>query len=194
MPAPTPPARTAPGPAGRGSRNPSRQTAPAPKEPTAPGALHTPVGELWVVASAQALVAVGFAGELPASAAGRHDAPRAARALRDEALRQLREYLAGRRRSFDLPLAPAPTPFQAAVRRLLLAVPFGSTVTYGELAARLGRPAASRAVGTAAHANPLGIIVPCHRLVGRGGALTGYAGGLERKAWLLAHERRRLAG
>jgi len=147
-----------------------------------------------VVASAQELVQVGFACELPASAAGRRDAPPAARALRDEALRQLREYLAGRRQHFDLPLAPAPTPFQAAVRRLLLAVPFGSTVTYGELAARLGRPAASRAVGTAAHINPIGVIVPCHRLVGRGGALTGYAGGLERKAWLLAHERSNLAG
>jgi len=163
-------------------------------EPTATGALRTPVGVIHVVASARELLEVGFACELGAPERRGSDAPRAARALRDEALRQLREYLAGQRRDFDLPLAPAPTPFQAAVRQRLLAVPFGSTVTYGELAAELGRPTASRAVGGAAHVNPLGVIVPCHRLVGRGGALTGYAGGLTRKAWLLAHERRWMAG
>ncbi len=193
MTAPTAPDRTPPGPARR-SRGASRWAPAAPEEPTATGALRTPVGVIRVVASARELLEVGFACELRATERRGSDAPRAARALRDEALRQLREYLAGRRRAFDLPLAPAPTPFQAAVRRRLLAVPYGGTVTYGELAAELGRPAASRAVGGAAHCNPLGVVVPCHRLVGRGGALTGYAGGLARKAWLLAHERRWRAG
>lgn len=108
------------------------------------------------------------------------------------ARRQLGEYFDGRRRRFDLPLRPAGTPFQRAVWQALLAIPYGSTRSYGELARLLGRPAAARAVGAANAKNPLGILVPCHRVLGCGGALTGYAGGAERKRWLLDHEARQL--
>jgi methylated-DNA-[protein]-cysteine S-methyltransferase len=102
---------------------------------------------------------------------------------------QLDEYFAGRRRSFDLPLAPrGGTAFQRAVWGELGHIPYGSTISYGELARRLGRPGASRAVGGANHANPLPIVVPCHRVVGADGSLTGYGGGIERKRALLAVE------
>ena len=105
-----------------------------------------------------------------------------------EVRRQLDEYFAGSRRSFDLPLVPAGTPFQSRVWEALARIPWGTTVTYGELAARVGRPGAARAVGAAVGRNPISIVVPCHRVVGAGGALTGYAGGLDRKAFLLALE------
>ena len=101
---------------------------------------------------------------------------------------ELLDYLAGERRVFDLPLAPQGTPFQLAVWRALADIPYGEIVTYGALAHRLGRPKASRAVGQANHRNPLPIFLPCHRVVGTKGALTGYAGGLELKAWLLRLE------
>jgi methylated-DNA-[protein]-cysteine S-methyltransferase len=111
-----------------------------------------------------------------------------AAAVLDEARRQLDAYFAGRRRHFELPLGPEGTPFQHRVWALLLGVPFGETVTYGWLALQLARPAAARAVGAAVGRNPLSIITPCHRVVGANGALIGFAGGLARKAWLLAHE------
>ena len=103
--------------------------------------------------------------------------------------RQLGEYVAGERREFDLPLAPRGTPWQLAVWEALLEIPYGETVTYSELAARAGRPGAARAAGAANGRNPIAILIPCHRVIGRGGGLTGYAGGLDAKAWLLAHER-----
>lgn len=105
-----------------------------------------------------------------------------------EARRQLEEYFAGSRRVFDLPLAPEGTAFQQAVWEALRAIPYGETRTYGQIAAAVGRPKASRAVGGACHCNPIGIIIPCHRVVGSSGRLTGYAGGLDRKAALLALE------
>ncbi|MEV5711907.1 methylated-DNA--[protein]-cysteine S-methyltransferase [Actinoallomurus sp. NPDC052274] len=105
------------------------------------------------------------------------------------AIDQLEEYFAGRRTTFDLPLAPVGTPFQRQVWAALLEIPFGETVSYGELAERIGRPTAARAVGLANGKNPIGIIVPCHRVVGSTGDLTGYGGGLHRKRHLLAFER-----
>ena len=107
----------------------------------------------------------------------------------EDVRRQLGEYLAGERRAFDVPLALAGTPWQQAVWRALLDVPYGETITYTELAARAGRPGAARAAGAANGRNPIAVIVPCHRVVGTGGALTGYAGGVDAKAWLLALER-----
>ncbi len=107
---------------------------------------------------------------------------------------QLREYFAGNRVHFNLPLAPAGTPFRQRVWRLLLEIPHGETVTYGEIAARLGAPDSARAVGGAVGRNPLAVVVPCHRVVGADGTLTGYAGGLERKRWLLNHEATALRG
>jgi methylated-DNA-[protein]-cysteine S-methyltransferase len=103
-------------------------------------------------------------------------------------VRQLDEYFAGARTAFDLPLAPRGTPFQRRVWEELARIPFGATVTYGELAARVGHPGAARAVGAAVARNPISIVVPCHRVVGADGTLTGYAGGVARKAYLLAHE------
>ncbi len=106
-----------------------------------------------------------------------------------EVERQLDEYFAGTRTAFDLPLAPSGTPFQRRVWAELAQVPHGTTVTYGELARRVGHPRASRAVGAAVGRNPVSIVVPCHRVVGADGTLTGYAGGVGRKAFLLAQER-----
>jgi methylated-DNA-[protein]-cysteine S-methyltransferase len=101
---------------------------------------------------------------------------------------QLVEYFAGERLSFDLPLAPGGTAFQQRVWAELCRIGYGATSTYSELAVRVGRPAAVRAVGSANGRNPISIVVPCHRVVGRDGALTGYAGGLAAKRWLLDHE------
>lgn len=106
---------------------------------------------------------------------------------------QLAEYFSGKRKRFDLPLRPEGTAFQQAVWRALLKVPFGETSTYGALAAAIGRPGAARAVGAAVGANPLAVVVPCHRIIGADGTLTGYAGGLARKTKLLALEAARAA-
>jgi methylated-DNA-[protein]-cysteine S-methyltransferase len=102
---------------------------------------------------------------------------------------QLKEYFAGLRRDFDLPLAFAGTPFQQRVWTALCEIPYGETVSYGTLADVLGQPTASRAVGLANGKNPIGIIVPCHRVIGANGSLTGYGGGLDRKRYLLDFER-----
>ncbi|MCQ6551715.1 methylated-DNA--[protein]-cysteine S-methyltransferase [Streptomyces sp. C10-9-1] len=107
----------------------------------------------------------------------------------DEAARQLGAYFAGERTAFDLPLHLAGTPFQRRVWECLLRIPYGETRSYGELAGELGGKGASRAVGLANGRNPIGIIVPCHRVVGSSGGLTGYGGGLDRKRRLLALER-----
>jgi methylated-DNA-[protein]-cysteine S-methyltransferase len=102
---------------------------------------------------------------------------------------QLQAYFDGKLTQFDLPLSPAGTEFQRRVWAGLRAIPYGETITYGELAIRLGRPAASRAVGLANGKNPIAIVVPCHRVIGADGSLTGYGGGLDRKRFLLALER-----
>lgn len=107
---------------------------------------------------------------------------------------QLSEYFAGRLTSFDLPVTMTGTAFQRLVWSALLDIPYGTTVSYGELAAAIGRPSAARAVGLANGRNPVSIIVPCHRVLGSDGSLTGYGGGLERKQYLLALERRAAAG
>lgn len=103
---------------------------------------------------------------------------------------QMAEYFAGDRREFDLPLAPRGTEFQQRVWRALREIPFGETLSYGDLARRLGDPLKVRAVGSANGRNPISIIVPCHRVVGADGSLVGYGGGLPRKRWLLDHEAR----
>ena len=107
-----------------------------------------------------------------------------------EAVRQLEEYFAGERRDFDLPLEPAGTPFQLTVWAALRDIPYAETINYGQLAGRVGNPNASRAVGLANGRNPISIVVPCHRVIGANGSLTGYGGGLDRKRTLLELERR----
>lgn len=108
----------------------------------------------------------------------------------DDVVEQLDEYFAGTRRGFDVPMAPRGTAFQRTVWEALMEIPYGETITYGELAASLGRPTAARAVGGATGRNRISIIVPCHRLVGSSGQLIGYAGGADTKQLLLDHERR----
>ncbi len=110
---------------------------------------------------------------------------------RSDAATALVAYFDGEVRAIDdLPVETAGTPFQRAVWTALRGIPCSTTVSYGEIARRIGRPAATRAVGMANNANPVGVVVPCHRVVGASGDLTGYGGGLERKRWLLAHESR----
>ena len=150
----------------------------------------SPVGTLTLVASDAGLVAVLWPDDAPgrvrlAAAEERADHPVLARAVT-----QIGEYFAGERRSFDLPLAPVGSPFQRAVWAALAAIPHGETRSYGDIARAIGRPTASRAVGAANGRNPLSIVVPCHRVIGASGKLTGFAGGLAAKQRLLAHERR----
>jgi len=103
---------------------------------------------------------------------------------------QLAEYFAGKRTEFDLPLAPTGTPFQLQAWQALREIPYGTTLSYSQQATRIGNPKACRAIGLANGRNPISIIVPCHRVIGASGALTGYGGGLPAKKWLLAHEAR----
>ncbi len=110
--------------------------------------------------------------------------------LLDRAVTQLAEYFAGERTDFDLPLDPAGTPFQLVVWQALRAIPYAETINYGQLALRVGNARASRAVGLANGRNPVAIVVPCHRVIGATGSLTGYGGGLDRKRTLLDLERR----
>ena len=112
----------------------------------------------------------------------------------DEVERQLRAYFAGEREDFDVPLRPVGTPFQLAVWEALRAIPYAETRSYGQQAAAIGRPRAIRAVGAANGRNPISIIVPCHRVVGADGGLTGYGGGIAQKRRLLDHERRTRTG
>lgn len=150
--------------------------------------LPTPLGDLLVAADDDGLTRASFlagtAAWAPPADAARVDDD----ALLGEARAQLAAYFAGRLRAFDLPLAPRGTAFQRDVWRALGDVPYGATTTYGALAAKLGRPTAARAVGAANGANPLPVVVPCHRVVGADGALTGYLGGVALKRALLALE------
>ncbi|MEA2479225.1 MAG: methylated-DNA-[protein]-cysteine S-methyltransferase [Thermoleophilaceae bacterium] len=145
--------------------------------------IDSPLGVVLVTGTRDALTGLWFADRRSPPRGSRRDAAAFA-AVRE----QLDAYWAGELRDFDLPLAPAGTPFQRTVWDALVELPYGTTLGYGELAARLGRPHAARAVGAANGQNPISVIVPCHRLVGAGGALTGYGGGIERKRWLVAHE------
>jgi methylated-DNA-[protein]-cysteine S-methyltransferase len=104
------------------------------------------------------------------------------------ARKQIEEFFGGKRQSFELPLKPDGSEFQRQVWMELTRIPFGKTISYGELAKRIGKPDAPRAVGLANGKNPISIIVPCHRVIGASGKLTGYGGGLDRKVWLLEHE------
>jgi methylated-DNA-[protein]-cysteine S-methyltransferase len=152
------------------------------------GYASTPLGRVLVVTSGHDLVGLSF---------DRLDRAPAVPGLPDsvsealvEVRKQLDEYFAGIRTAFDVPLRLEGTLFQLEVWSALMDIPLGTVATYGQIARQLGRPAAARAVGAANGRNPISIVVPCHRLVGTGGDLTGYGGGLDRKESLLAHERR----
>ena len=149
--------------------------------------IKTPVGNLRISASDNGLLEVQFCQQAAGKNGGNNP-------IIDTAVEQLNEYFAGQRRCFDLPLDLPGTEFQRRVWRQLLTVTCGDTASYGAIASAIGKPTASRAVGAANGRNPAAIVVPCHRIVGSSGALTGYAGGLERKRWLLAHEQRMVEG
>jgi methylated-DNA-[protein]-cysteine S-methyltransferase len=148
----------------------------------------TPIGPLTLIADDDGLRGIRFATERSRMPDG--DTPEPDHPVLVETARQLDEYFAGERQEFDLPLRPIGTSFQLAAWRALRAIPYGRTVSYGEQARRLGHPGRARAVGAANGRNPLPIVVPCHRVIGADGSLTGFGGGLEIKAWLLDHERR----
>ena len=148
----------------------------------------SPLGQILLVANDVALTGLHFVGEkyYPTIAAEWQRQPKAKLIVR--ARKQLEEYFAGRRKAFDLVVKPAGTPFQCGVWRALQKIPYGTTANYGAIATRIGQPTASRAVGAANGRNPISIVIPCHRVIGAGGDLTGYAGGMERKAALLKLE------
>ncbi len=153
--------------------------APAPRYTT----LDSPIGELLLVGDGRALSGLYMQqGERPAKSTDgwQHDPAAFA-----DVTAQLREYFAGERTAFDLPLALHGTPFQRRVWRALQDIPYGQTISYGELARRIDQPSAARAVGLANGSNPVSVIVPCHRVIGANGTLTGYGGGIERKRTLL---------
>ncbi len=148
--------------------------------------LDTPIGRLLVARKPAGLCAILF--EKDGDPAPPPPGWRYVDALEGDAVPQLTAYFAGTLRTFDLPLAPEGTPFQRKVWAALQAIPYGETISYAELARRIGRPNAVRAVGAANGQNPLPVVVPCHRVIGSDGSLTGYAGGLPVKEALLTLE------
>lgn len=158
---------------------------------TATRVMDSPLGPILLTAEAGALTGLHFRDDLSVSpkewVVGRDggDDAEPDEQVVAEAERQLREYFAGQRVDFDLPLAPEGTVFQAKVWAALQRIPYGETWSYGRLATEIGQPTASRAVGLANGRNPIAIVIPCHRVIGANGTLTGYASGTERKRWLL---------
>ena len=150
--------------------------------------LVTPIGPVTLVSDGEHITMVslrGAAHTVPDDGSWRESAAQLAAARE-----QLEAYFAGELREFSLPLAPHGTPYQRRVWSELERIPFGVTTSYGAIAAAIGHPTGARAVGAANGQNPIAIVVPCHRVIGHNGTLTGYGGGLERKSWLLEHEAR----
>jgi methylated-DNA-[protein]-cysteine S-methyltransferase len=147
--------------------------------------MDSPIGPLHLYATAEGLVALYMnthRDELPPSARS------GLNSVLSQTIKELQEYFASSRRDFSVPLLPTGTEFQKSVWTELMNIPYGQKISYSELAKRLGDPLLTRAVGTANGANPISIIIPCHRVIGANGHLTGYGGGIERKRWLLDHE------
>ena len=145
--------------------------------------VETPLGRLTVVGDETAVEELRLPGGTPDETMPERRTPLLCRAEKE-----LREYFRGERRDFDLPLAPAGTPFQQRVWQELCRIPYGCTVSYGEIARRIGLPKGPRAIGQANHRNPIPILIPCHRVIAAHGALGGYGGGLDIKIRLLKHE------
>jgi methylated-DNA-[protein]-cysteine S-methyltransferase len=153
--------------------------------------MESPVGPLAIAGDDAGLRFIFFHADKPASRP-QPDWQESNRGVVRETVRQLKAYFSRKLTRFDLPLSPEGTPFQLAVWRELERIPYGEVISYGELARRIGKPKASRAVGAANGANPIPIVVPCHRVIGSNGTLTGFGGGLPIKGKLLALERARL--
>jgi methylated-DNA-[protein]-cysteine S-methyltransferase len=147
--------------------------------------MNTPIGILTVGTTEKGIASIQFGNCAPEEAVG----SAADECASAETVQQLSEYFEGKRIRFHLPLDVQGTPFQKAVWDELLRIPYGETRSYGEIAEAIGRPGAARAVGMANHDNPIAVVIPCHRVVGKDGSLTGYAGGLDLKAQLLSIER-----
>lgn len=165
---------------------------PADTADTAETTLDTPLGRLSLLAGPRGLRRVRFPGERTEagpSAAGPVPGGGGAEEWLRIAVSQVREYFAGARTRFDLALDPVGTPFQLAAWGVLRTIPYGTTISYGEQGRRVGDARKARAVGGANGRNPIPIVVPCHRVIGSGGALVGFGGGTDAKAWLLDHER-----
>jgi methylated-DNA-[protein]-cysteine S-methyltransferase len=163
-------------------------TAVSDRQPSAMRSIASPLGPIMLGATAAGLTHVQFGRTTPIPRVRANGDASAVRHL-DAAERALEEYFAGERTSFaDLVLTPSGTPFQMRVWKALRSIPFGRTATYGEIARKIRQPRSARAVGLANNRNPIAIIVPCHRVIGANGSLTGYAAGLNAKAWLLRHE------
>lgn len=164
--------------------------------PCVAATVQTPIGPLGLVASTEGLCAVEFNAPLNTnpSVAGRPTCDSGAARVLAQGADELERYFKGTLTHFTVPLAPVGTEFQQRVWRQLSRIPFASTTTYGAIARSLGDPKATRAVGLANGRNPLPIIVPCHRVIGADGSLTGFGGGIERKQWLLEHERQVAGG
>ena len=146
--------------------------------------VQTPLGGMELVSDGTALVRACFVEQTDTGTSETDE-------IEQLAAQQLREYFDGQRTGFTVPLKPSGTPFQRMVWEQLEHIPYGQTISYGEVAAAIGKPQAARAVGMACGRNPIWIFLPCHRVVGRNGELTGYAGGLMRKRWLLDWERQK---
>jgi methylated-DNA-[protein]-cysteine S-methyltransferase len=153
--------------------------------------MDSPVGELRLIAGERGLRAILWGAEDIGRIASIDEADliEGSTPMLDRAVTQLEEYFAGTRREFDLPLDPPGTPFQQSAWMVLRTIPYGKTISYGQQALQLGDPNKARAVGAANGKNPLSIVVPCHRVIGSTGHLTGFAAGLDIKSWLLDHER-----
>ncbi len=141
----------------------------------------SPIGPLTLASNGEAITQLEF--ENPRYVLTQH--PRGADKLLAQAMRELDAYFAGKLKAFTVPVAPQGTPFQRKAWAALQKIPYGATRTYGQQAAAIGAPAASRAVGAANGRNPIAVIIPCHRVIGSGGSLTGFGGGIERKKFLL---------
>ncbi|MCW5768803.1 MAG: methylated-DNA--[protein]-cysteine S-methyltransferase [Phycisphaeraceae bacterium] len=166
---------------------------PSPSSPSAVAIVQTAIGPLRLSATAAGVTSVEFDAPATEDPAAHRTDPDAERVLR-KAIDQIERYFKGTLTHFALPLAPAGTDFQKRVWKQIGAIPYGSTTTYGQIARSLGDANASRAVGLANGSNPIPIIVPCHRVIGADGGLTGFGGGIERKKWLIEHERRVATG
>jgi methylated-DNA-[protein]-cysteine S-methyltransferase len=147
--------------------------------------LLTPLGELAVRASESGITQIQFLVTTDIERSGNAEHGNAITAL---AIEQLSEYFAGERHIFALPLAPQGTEFQHKIWTALQTIEFGVSCSYGDIAKHIHQPTAARAVGMANSKNPIAIVIPCHRVIGKNGTLTGYAGGLDKKSWLLQHE------
>ncbi len=142
----------------------------------------TPIGKIQIVADEQHLYAISYRDRASESSIEKEN-----EVIR-QTIHQLKEYFEGKRKEFNLPLAPQGTPFQQKVWQALLAIPYGQTRSYGQIAAAIGKPQACRAIGMTNHRNPIAIVIPCHRVIGANGKMVGYAGGVEIKEQLLALE------